>query len=188
MRIELGRARALAEARRELSSDFAGPLQILFDKTKADWDAATKAALWAFRLRAAMSVVVFVLGMGLTGVSVWQAIHANGAAEVFGSGVSLAAGVGSMLAVVFKGPLDEIRRAVIDLSDIDIGFMAFMHQLSFTSRLVRSDFDKGQFTRLSVKAAGELLDGAVEDWNSVVRRGSTSNAPNATDGQPIGIA
>lgn len=178
LRLELGGRVALRPVLEEAENAFAAPLQELFTKTMSDWKEATRSAQAGFKLRVAMSIIVFAAGLAVTLVSAYRVIFAGAGAELWGPGVSLAAGLAAMLVVVYKGPLADVQKSVVDLADTDIAFISFMHRLQFTTGLMQSEYAHGRMTKDSIAGASSLLGEALEGWTRLVHDETAAATPD----------
>jgi hypothetical protein len=176
LRIEIGGEAALRPILDAVQNDFSKPLNQLFQKTMSDWRTLTTDAQRGFKARLIMSVTVFVVGLLLTVVSFFVVVFGNQGERILGPGVTLAAGLGSMLAVVYRGPLRDLRAAVADLADTNVGFMGFMHQLQFTAALVRTEYAQGRLDPEKVETTGRILEAAAGEWVTVSRAKRPDNS------------
>lgn len=195
LRVEIGGHAALRTILDEVQNDFDAPLRELYDKAMDDWRTTTRAALFGFKARIFMSIVVFVLGTLVAAVSFGLVAAGIGSDRILGSGISFVAGLTSMLVVVYAGPLRDVHRSVEDLGDTNVGFMAFMHQLQFTAAVVRTAYAQGRMSQETATATGELLERASQDWHSVTqardeppksRRRSQPAEPSDTESGRLG--
>ncbi len=112
LRIHVGGETALSPMLAMLSKDlevyFRIPIKSLNDTTQNNWQNTIRYAQWGFVTRMVMSVVVFLAGIILVGVSSFQFMFATlDTQRLFGNGVSFASGLATMLLIVFTGPLKE---------------------------------------------------------------------------------
>ena len=115
LRIELGGSTALDPILDRLRSDlheyFQVPVHALNEETRSHWKQTLADARWGFRVRMAMSVVVFVVGVLLLTVSSWQFLFGSlDATQAWGAGVSFVGGLGAMLLVIYSDPFGTSGR------------------------------------------------------------------------------
>lgn len=110
-----------------------------------------------------MSICVFVIGMGVTVAAVWQMVSADDGGTLLGPGTSLVAGLTAMLAVIYTGPLKNVRDSVSDLAQASVGFITFMHRLQFVTSLTAADFADGRATYQSLGRTLKFLGDAATD-------------------------
>lgn len=158
LRVEIGGETAMAPIMGALEESVAKPLADLRRTSRDDWNGTTKAARIGFAIRIGMSILVFATGLVVTIAAAWKAVGTESAEQLFGPGVTLAAGLGAMLTVVFKEPLTVIRASVHDLAKANIGFMTFMHELHYFTAVFGSDYAHGTLTYDQLTRGVELLD------------------------------
>jgi hypothetical protein len=168
LRVEVGGSKALdpilGQLKENLKTNFQEPINTLNERTSKVWQQTIRIAQLGFGLRAAMSVGLFLIGAYLV-LDSYQLFRSGGLdqANFFGPGVSFVAGLGTMLAMIFTGPLKEIRKAVGDVGMASAIFIAYIHrilQISHTFSYYylerRIDFDE-------LQKAGDLIEDTMRD-------------------------
>ena len=134
LRVEVGGASALNPLMRvleqNLQTNFQKPIQELNDATQNYWTQTVRSARFGFKVRNAMSMIVFAVGMVLLGGSVWVFLAGDQKGnELWGPGVSFVAGLGSVLLTVYSGPLKDIRESVADLASANAAYIGYVHSV-----------------------------------------------------------
>ncbi|NTW39989.1 MAG: hypothetical protein HGA44_08875 [Cellulomonadaceae bacterium] len=178
LRVEIGGASALRPMLSMVEDDYVKPLRDLTTNTRDDWRRVVQAASLGFRARLFMSVTVFVVGLAASISGLWLLVSSEGTTNLFGPGVGLAGGLAAMYAVIYSGPLADIRESVADLGRANAAFVVFMHRVSQISGRYSSDFIHEQVTDDELARWGGLL---AEAANDVTR---TLDAPLARKKKP----
>lgn len=147
-----------------LDSNFQQVISVLNEQTQERWLQTIRDARIGFYTRMVMSVIVFAVGIFLVLASSWQFLFGNTTSEeLFGTGVSFVAGLGTMFAVVYTGPLKEIRKSINDLSSANMSFISYIHRIlqisnsySFLYLKQKIDFDQ-------MGKSSDLLESAMRD-------------------------
>ena len=108
--------------------------------------------------------VVFLVGMGLliaSGVLVMSGQRSP--EQLYGSGIAFVSGLGTMLLIVYTGPLKEIRRSVSDLGIASAAFIAYVHRVLETSHTFTFYYLRQQITFDEMKKSGDLIASAMMD-------------------------
>jgi hypothetical protein len=141
------------------------------------WRSTVQSAQGAFTAKLWMSILVFGVGLCITVVSAWQVIFNGAAGQLWGPAVSMAAGLGAMLTVVYSRPLREIARSVIELGTACAAMSAFVARVAEVNYAFASQYSRGQLDSLGVKSYGDLLDEAARDALAVLKKAGPG--PNA---------
>lgn len=134
LRIQVGGPTALKPVievlRDNLDRRFHQPIAQLNSDTRKMWQETIRSAQIGFKSRIVMSIIVFAIGVTLLVVSGFLFIFGDlNLEKLFGPSVSFVTGVSMMLAVVYRGPLREIRRSVNDLGIASAAFIAYVHRV-----------------------------------------------------------
>lgn len=187
LRVEIGGSVAMRPLIQALANTVSEPLSLLRMQVTRDYHSTMSAAVWAFWIRVAMSVTVFTVGLAITIASVFWAVEGQ-PENLLQPLASLAAGLGSMFAVVYAGPLKDIRDSVKGRAAANMTFASYMHSLEFTSAFYASEYLKGGLSQSLVAdargAVGAASTLAVELLKSIdAKDGTTTSPSNASEGE-----
>lgn len=168
LRIELGGRQALLPILRLVESDleryFQRPLHKLRQTTEQNWQQTMQAAQRAFAARLLMSVTVFAFGLLAAGVALWGlATGSSNTDRLLGSGISFVGGLGTMLLVVYTGPLKDIKASVSDLGAANAAFIAYVHRVSEISHTFSARYMAHDLSYEDLKTSSALLAEASKD-------------------------
>lgn len=168
LRIQIGGERALDPILQRLEVDlqqyFQKPIESLNKLTESNWQKTILYAQYGFLVRIIMSVLVFLVGIGLLSVSSMQIIFGQMQPEqLWGPGVSLASGLGTMLLIIYTGPLKEIRKSVNDLGIASATFIAYVHRILEISHTFSYYYLKQRITFGEMRKSSELIQNAMID-------------------------
>jgi HEAT repeat protein len=185
LRIEIGGRTALDPVMKILQADlqeyFRLPIARLNESTQQHWERTVRYAQYGVIARVAMSIVVFLLGMGLLSVASWKLMFGNpDTTQLFGAGVSFVSGLGAMLMIVYSGPLREIRDSVSGLGISSAAFIAYIHRVLQISHTFSFYYLNGQMSFDLMKQSSELIrDSMADTIGKLAVEGSS--ASSATD-------
>jgi hypothetical protein len=168
LRIEIGGGKALAPILRVLHEDlkknFQDPINDLNSLTQKQWQRTIFFSQIGFFVRMIMSVVVFFAGMILLYFASRELLFGNLAPErLLGPGISFASGLGTMLLVIYTGPLKEIRRSMIDLGAASASFIAFVHRVLQVSHTFSAYYLDRKMTFAENTTSCALIEKAMRD-------------------------
>jgi hypothetical protein len=167
LRIQVGGEIALTPLLRSIQNDlenyFRKPLHELRRETEQNWQQTMRSAQHAFTVRVVMSVLVFLLGLVLVGASAVAVITGHDTGTIFGPGVSLVSGLGTMLLVIYTGPLKDIRVSVADLGSANAAFIAYVHRVSEISHTFSAKYLAEDVNYEDLKISCTLLSDASKD-------------------------
>jgi hypothetical protein len=168
LRIELGGPTALDpildQLRDDLHTYFQMPVHALNEQTRKHWEQVLSDARTGFRVRMAMSVVVFAVGVTLLLISSWRFLFGDlDATSAWGAGVSFAGGISSMLLVVYSGPLRDIRQSVRDLGASNAIFIAYVHRVLQASHVFTALYLRERMTFEEASSAAALIKQAMQE-------------------------
>lgn len=183
LRIEVGGTSSLEPILQKLQDNlehhFQKPVTELNKLTTNNWIMTVKCVYWGFVARLAMSVCTFLAGLCLTIWSVYQfSLDKESASAIWGAGVSMFAGIGSMLVIIYTGPLKDIGKSVEELAKANAIFIGFIHAVlqishTFSAKYIRGDFSfeetaqSNQLVQNTVRSAVENLTFVESDIDSV---------------------
>jgi hypothetical protein len=169
LRIEMGGTAALQpligpREQQGLETYFQIPVQRLNDRTQAQWENTIKFAQWGFVLRMVMSVGVFVGGCILLWASSVKILSGElDQAKLWGPGISFVSGLGSMLLIIYTGPLKEIRRSIMDLGASSAAFIAYVHRVLQVSHTFSLYYLRASVTLEDVNKSCQLINNSMRD-------------------------
>jgi hypothetical protein len=182
LRIEVGGTSSLEPILQKLQDNlehhFQKPVTELNKLTTNNWIMTVKCVYWGFVARLAMSVCTFLAGLCLTIWSVYQfSLDKESASAIWGAGVSMFAGIGSMLVIIYTGPLKNIGKSVEELAKANAIFIGFIHAVlqishTFSAKYIRGDFSfeetaqSNQLVQKTVRSAVENLTFVESDIDS----------------------
>ncbi len=96
----------------------------IFESTVTEAKKGFLISLW-------MSGTIFVIGLALLIASMYLMFQPNSATiqQLFGAGGAIA-GLGSILAMFYKGPVERIERSVTNLVQIEVVFLGYIRQIT----------------------------------------------------------
>jgi HEAT repeat protein len=168
LRKHIGGESALGPVMQRLSDDLAThfriPIKELNDRTQTNWNKTIEYAQYGFLARMVMSVIVFIVGIILLLVSSYQFMFGDlQGSDYFGVGVPFVSGVGTMLLIIYTGPLREIRQAVEDLGTASAAFIAYVHRVLQVSHTFSFLYLKQAMSFEEMKKSSDLIQGAMKD-------------------------
>jgi len=185
LRIELGGSIALdpilTQLRQDLREYFQDPVSKLNDETQRQWTRTLVDARSGFRIRMAMSVVVFVVGLSLLITSCWRFLFGSlDSVELWGAGVSFVSGLTSMLLVIYSGPLRDIRKAVEDLAASNAIFIAYIHRVLQVSHTFTALYMRERVSFDEADRAAHLMQTAMKESIDALKNRDNANPNNST--------
>lgn len=167
LRIEIGGEVALDplldRLREDLRVYFQVPVHQLNEETRANWSGTLRSARQAFTIRVWMSILVFASGMVVVGASLWMFFtDRSTGSELWGPGVSMAAGLGAMFLVIYSGPLKDIQAATSDLAASNIVFIAYVHRVLQISHIFSARYLKDELSLQDVGETSALIQSAMQ--------------------------
>lgn len=167
LRIQVGGEAALTPLLRSIDTDleiyFRKPLHDLREQTETNWRETMHSAQQAFKVRVLMSILVFLIGLVLVAASAVAVMAGHDTSTIFGPGVSLVSGLGTMLLVVYTGPLKDIRVSVTDLGSANAAFIAYVHRVSEISHTFTAKYLAGHVEYDDLTTSCTLLSNASRD-------------------------
>lgn len=131
---------------------------------------AQRIAQIGFALRALMSVTLFGIGAYMVITSFQYFLRGELNTEAFfGPGVAFVAGLGTMLTMVYTGPLRDIKKAVSDVGAADAAFMAYIHRLLQVSHTFSYYYLDGKATFDELQSAGDLIKDTLTETVKIIR-------------------
>ncbi|NBC65666.1 MAG: hypothetical protein GVY07_08460 [Bacteroidetes bacterium] len=147
-----------------LEKYFQIPILNLNTDTHQNWKKTIKYAQYGFMMRMIMSVVVFIVGILLLCISSYAFFMGNSTGEeLFGVGISFVAGLGTMLTVIYTGPLRQIRESVNDLGIASAAFIAYVHRVLEISHTFSFYYLNQNITFEEMEKSSELIDKAMRN-------------------------
>ncbi len=152
-----------------LDKFFTAPIEQLNDETRKMWQTTIKQAQTGFVMRIVMSGVVFCLGVVFLLCSLGMFFFSPqlSQTQIFGSGVSLISGFGMILAVVYSGPLKEIRQSVNDMGTASAAFIAYVHRVLEISHTFSYYYLTQKMTFEEMEKSSHLIE---ESLNNTVEK------------------
>lgn len=173
LRVEIG-GKALDPVLEKLQENlvqyFQQPIATLNVETQSVWRNTVRFANMGFMLRSGMSVALFLFGMYLMHDS-YQLFKANpdSTTALFGAGIPFLTGLGTMLSMVFWGPLREIRHAVSDVGAANVAFIAYIHRVLQVSHTFSNYYLNGKISFEELEKSGKLIEDTMDDAVRVLR-------------------
>lgn len=147
-----------------LETYFQKPIHNLNDDTHQNWKKTIQYAQYGFLMRMVMSVVVFIIGILLLCISSYEFFLGDSSGdELYGVGISFAAGIGTMLAVIYTGPLRQIRESVNDLGIASAAFIAYVHRVLEISHTFSFYYLNQKITFEEMDKSSDLIDKAMKN-------------------------
>jgi HEAT repeat protein len=172
----------------QLEQDFLGPIRSLNADTSKTWQRTISIAYIGFVLRTMMSVILFFIGMYLVIYS-FNALLTDqlNSERLFGPGVSFIAGLGTMLTMVFFGPLKEIRKSVSDVGASSAIFIAYIHSILQVSHTFSAFYRRGEMTFVELKESANLVESAMRAAMAELNRRDTKGNDSDQVAPPISV-
>ena len=179
-----------SQLEKNLIEYFQKPLDQLNKETQSVWKRTVSFANMGFILRAGMSVALFLFGMYLMYDS-YQLFKVNpdSTTAMFGAGVPFLTGLGTMLSMVFWGPLREIRHAVSDVGAANVAFIAYIHRVLQVSHTFSHYYLNGKISFEELEKSGKLIEDTMDDAVRVLRNlkeGKNAASEQVASGQVTG--
>ena len=173
LRYAVGGKTALDPITRTLQNNlqiyFQKPLHKLNLDTRATWEKTIQHANLGFRVRIWMSIVIFMIGVFLLITASIQFLYGNlDQAGLFGPTVSFVSGLGSLLLLIYTGPLKDIRESVNDLAIGNAAYIAFVHRVLEISHTFSYFYLKDKIDFEQMGAASDLIEDAMRDTISML--------------------
>lgn len=147
-----------------LEKYFQTPIHDLNTDTHQNWKKTIQYAQYGFMTRMIMSVVVFIIGILLLCISSYEFFLGDSTGEeLYGVGISFVAGLGTMLTVVYSGPLRQIRESVNDLGIASAAFIAYVHRVLEISHTFSFYYLNQKITFEEMDKSSELIDKAMKN-------------------------
>ncbi len=186
LRVEVGGSKALNPILRQLEENleknFQAPIAELNQRTRLIWRQTIIIAQTGFILRALMSIILFAIGAYLVVDSYSQFTAGNLNLEQYaGPGVSFVTGLGTMLLMVFKSPLREIRRAVNDVGVATAVFIAYVHRILQISHTFSYYYLQQEINLERLKEAGDLIEDTMRDTVDILQNMGKNNGEAAPE-------
>jgi hypothetical protein len=186
LRIQIGGETALDPIlrvlRENLEVNFQRPLRALNQSTQAHWEKTIGFSQIGFMVRMAMSIIVFVAGILLLGFSGKEIVFGNLQPErLLGPGVSFLTALGTVLLLIYTGPLKEIRRSMIDLAATSAAFIAYIHRVLQVSHTFSAYYLKQQMTFAENEHSCKLIEDAMRDTVEMLQKPQTEAADEAPE-------
>ena len=180
LRINIGGQTAFNPLLRDLQEQFQTPLKDIDQETRENWHRTIGYAQFGFLARMIMSIVVFLAGIILVGVSSWKLLFGQLQAEqLLGPGVSLLGGLGTMVLIVYSGPLKDIRESIDELATDSAAFIAFVHCATQISLAFSYHFLREQVPFEYVEKSNKLIR------ETLVETANVLNTESAGAGEEI---
>jgi hypothetical protein len=153
-----------------LEEYFQEPITRLNDDTRLMWQKTIRYAQYGFLARIWMSIIVFLVGLILFSTSSWQMIFSDLTPEqLFGPGISFVGGISAMIAVIYSGPLKEIRKSVNDLGIASAAFIAYVHRVLEISHTFTYYYLKDKMSFEEMMKSTQLIDEAMSSTITMFR-------------------
>jgi len=154
----------LIDLQKDLEINFHIPIQQLNEDTRSSWGKAIKSAQIGLLMRLSMSGTVFVVGIILLLSSSWQMVKGDGTNHVnLNTLIPFCSGLGTMLLIIYTGPLKEIRQAVTDLAIANAAFIAYVHRVLETSHTFTFYYLKQQISFDDLLKSSQIIDQAMDN-------------------------
>ncbi len=168
LRVEIGGEKALATILHQLEENletyFQKPIKELNKETRSVWRQTIFIAQIGFVARLMMSITLF----GLGAIMLWQSyqLFITGQLDIdnfFGAGVPFVTGLSTMIYIVWKNPLLEIKKSVSDIGTANTVFIAYIHRISQISYAFSYSYLRGRIDMNEVERAGQLIKMTMQD-------------------------
>lgn len=162
LRLQVGGKPALSSVlQSNFSNYFQQPIEELHKNTLAGWQTSLRNAHLGFVVRLWMSIAVFAIGLLLLGASSYKLL--SGGSNRLESLAPFAAGLGTMLLIIYAGPLKDIRQSVTDLATANAVFIAYVHRILETSHTFSFYYLKEQITFEEMAKSSSLIKEAMDN-------------------------
>lgn len=176
LRLQVGGPALSGILRSNLKDYFQEPISELNNSTLTGWQTALHNARTGFMVRLWMSVTVFVVGLLLLGVSSYELLLGGHAIE---SIAPFAAGLGTMLLIIYAGPLKDIRQSISDLATANAVFMAYVHRILETSHTFSYYYLNQQISFEEITKSSALIKEAMENTIRSLNMTATDSSEDA---------
>lgn len=188
LRVQIGGEAALSPILKtleiNLKENFQEPINRLNEETQGQWRKTIKYSQIGFATRMAMSAIVFAAGMALIVFSGVALIAGDLETErLLGPGISFLSALGTVLLLIYSGPLKEIRRSMVDLGAASAAFIGYVHRVLQVSHTFSAYYLQRQMTFSENKKSCELIDDAMRDTIEMLE-----GARSLSDGDDLKVA
>jgi hypothetical protein len=170
LRVQMGGAPAITGImgvlRQDLERYFQQPIYQLNVHTQGMWKKVLADAGIGFRARLWMSITAFAVGMLLLAISSFQILFSKGTGAM--SIAPFTAGLGTMLLMIYVGPLKDIRQSVSDLATANAAFMAYVHRILETSHTFSYLYMKEKISLEETQKASAIIKEAMDSTVQVL--------------------
>jgi hypothetical protein len=145
--------------------DFDGQALTIFESTIEEAKRGFTISLW-------MSGTIFFIGVILLGISIYLMLRPDPtmSQQIFGIGGGLA-GLGSILAMFYKGPMERIELAVANLVQTEIAFLGYIRQVTqITAMFEREYLDNEGFNLVQLKELLAYTERSMKETMPLVSR------------------
>jgi hypothetical protein len=173
-----------------LEEYFQEPITRLNDDTRQMWQKTIRYAQYGFLARIWMSVIIFLVGLVILAISSWRIIFGDLSSEqLFGTSLTFVGGLGAMFAVIYSGPLKEIRKSVNDLGIASAAFIAYVHRILEISHTFTFYYLKEKMSFEEMVKSNKLIDEAMSSTINTfrheepsLRRKASNTSANTSSG------
>jgi hypothetical protein len=164
IRLQVGGPALSGILQTNLETYFQRPIYELNTSTLNGWQMALNKARTGFTVRLWMSGLVFGAGFVLLLVSSWRLLYPDASnTHIIESFAPFAAGLGTMLLIVYAGPLKDIRQSVSDLATANAVFIAYVHRILETSHTFSYYYLHEEITFEDMAKSSALIKEAMEN-------------------------
>jgi hypothetical protein len=181
LRIQIGGETALnpilQALERNLRINFQEPINKLNRATQEQWRRTVWYSQIGFVVRMAMSVCVFAAGLALLWFSGKNLLYGDLRPErLWGTGVSFVSALGTILLLIYTGPLKDIRRSMIDLGAASAAFIAYVHRVLQVSHTFSAYYLQRKMTFAESEKSSDLIAHAMRDTIEMLESQETKAA------------
>jgi HEAT repeat protein len=130
-----------------------------------------------------MSTIIFGIGVVLLGFSLYLILRPDPSQfqQLFGVGGGLA-GLGTILTMFYRGPLERIERSVTNLVQIEIAFLAYIRQVTQISAMFEREYlDNDDFGIPELKSLLDYTEHTLKETMPLVHQFTLSPASGKQD-------
>jgi hypothetical protein len=161
LRLQIGGPAVASILRQNVTDYFLKPIEKMNTQTGEAWKGALTTAKLGFNVRLLMSIVIFLVGLGLLIASSIKMLGTK--SDLLQAIGPFTAGLGTMLLIVYAGPLKDVRQSVSDVATANAVFIAYIHRVLEISQTFASYCVKEEMTFEEMVKSSNLIKEAMDN-------------------------
>ncbi|MDJ0836770.1 MAG: hypothetical protein QNK37_09655 [Acidobacteriota bacterium] len=121
-----------------------------------------------FKISLFMSTTIFIIGVILLAGSIYLMLKGEDTAQILG-GVGALSGLGTILTMFYKGPMEKIERSVANLVQTEIAFLGYIRQVTQITAMFEREYLSGEaFDLKDLEALLNYTENAMKETMPLV--------------------